>query len=56
MAFLDLEMRWKVEAGDMEVLVGSSSNDIKLKDSFRIVSDLYTDGKNRGFYADAVIC
>jgi len=33
------------------VLIGSSSIDIRLKDSFRVASDLYIDGKNRKFYA-----
>lgn len=51
LAFLDRRMRWKVEAGDMDVLVGSSSADIRLQDSFRITSDHYCDGKTRGFYA-----
>lgn len=51
LAFLDKDMKWKIEAGDIDVLIGSSSNDIRLKDSFRIASDLYIDGRNRKFYA-----
>ena len=51
LAFLDGEMRWKVEGGSMDVLVGSSSEDIRLTDSFLITGDAYIDGKNRGFYA-----
>lgn len=47
MAFLDRDMKWKIEAGDIDVLIGSSSNDIKLSDSFRIKSDLFIDGKSR---------
>lgn len=50
MAFLDQDMKWKIEAGDIDVLIGSSSNDIKLRDSFSITSDLYIHGKNRKFY------
>ncbi|AIQ70324.1 glycoside hydrolase family 3 N-terminal domain-containing protein [Paenibacillus graminis] len=50
-ALLDRNMQWKIEAGDIDVLIGSSSNDIKLTDSFRVTSDLYIDGKNRQFYA-----
>lgn len=49
-AFLDKDMKWKIEAGDIDVKIGSSSNDIRLKDSFRIKSNLYIDGKNREFY------
>jgi len=33
---LDINMNWTVEPGDFEVLIGSSSEDIKLKDSFKI--------------------
>ncbi|MEH7096478.1 glycoside hydrolase family 3 N-terminal domain-containing protein [Neobacillus vireti] len=51
MAFLDRDMKWKIEAGDIDVLIGCSSIDIRLKDSFRVASDLYIDGKNRKFYA-----
>jgi len=51
MAFLDRDMKWKIESGDLDVLIGSSSNDIRLKDSFRITSDLYIDGQYRKFYA-----
>lgn len=49
-AFLDKDMKWKIEVGDIDVKIGSSSNDIRLKDSFRIKSNLYIDGKNREFY------
>lgn len=51
MALLDQDMKWKIEAGDIDVQIGSSSNDIRLMDSFRITSDLYIEGKNRKFYA-----
>jgi beta-glucosidase len=52
MAFLDRDMKWKIEAGDIDVQIGSSSNDIRLKGSFSVTSDLYIDGKNRKFYAN----
>jgi beta-glucosidase len=54
-AFLDADMRWKIEAGEMEVLAGAASNDIRAKGSFRICSSINIDGKTRGFYADAAI-
>lgn len=51
LAFLDKDMKWKVEAGEVEVLVGSSSNDIRLKDCIEICKDSYIDGSNREFFA-----
>lgn len=50
-AFLDRDMRWKVEKGEIEVQVGSSSEDIRLKDTFTIMKDAWIEGKERGFYA-----
>ncbi|HAL73782.1 MAG TPA: beta-glucosidase [Clostridiales bacterium] len=51
LAFLDEKMRWKVEAGDIDVRVGSSADDIRLTGSFRIMNDGYIDGRTREFYA-----
>ena len=51
MAFLDEDMRWKIEKGVFEVQVGSSSEDIRLKDSFAVTEDAWPEGKNRAFYA-----
>lgn len=50
-AFLDRELKWKIEKGEINVRVGSSSNDIRLEDSFYIKENEWIDGKNRGFYA-----
>lgn len=55
LAFLDRDMRWKIEAGENDVFVGSSSMDIRLHDSFTITEDAYIDPKNREFYATASI-
>ncbi len=52
LAFLDKNMKWIVEKGDMDVGVGSSSNNIRLKGKFRIADTDFIDEKNRGFYAD----
>jgi beta-glucosidase len=50
-AFLDINMRWVVEAGEMAVEVGASSEDIRLEDKFEIEDSIFIDGKNRGFFA-----
>ena len=50
MAFLDEDMRWKIEKGEFEVQVGSSSEDIRLKDSFRVTEDGWLEGRDRVFY------
>lgn len=55
LAFWDKTGKWKVEAGEMDVMIGSSSEDIRLEDSFRITDNAWIDGKNRGFYAHAAV-
>lgn len=50
-AFLDDNMKWKIEAGKMTVEAGNASNHLPLKDSFTILSDAFIDGKKRGFFA-----
>ena len=47
LAFLDRDMRWKIEKGDVEVQIGSSSEDIRLVGSFCIRNDAWIDGKER---------
>lgn len=51
MAFLDEDMRWKIEKGEFEVQVGSSSEDIRLRDSFTVTEDGWLRGRDRAFYA-----
>lgn len=55
MAFLDTDMRWKIEKGSFSVEVGSSSEDIRLKDTYQVIEDGWLEGKNRGFYAQATV-
>ncbi|MDR3173867.1 MAG: glycoside hydrolase family 3 C-terminal domain-containing protein [Treponema sp.] len=52
-AFLNEDMKWMVEAGDMTVLVGASSEDIRLTGSFHIENSAEIEGPRRGFYAQA---
>jgi beta-glucosidase len=51
LAFLDADMRWRVEAGEVDVMVGASSQDLRLTDTVSIGSDALVDGATRGFYA-----
>lgn len=50
LAFLDQNMKWKIEKGEIEVQVGKSSQDIQLTESFVILKDGWIEGKNRAFY------
>lgn len=54
-SFLDRDMKWKVESGEMKLMVGSSSEDIAQEAMFNITSDAYFEGATRGFVADAQI-
>lgn len=55
MAFLDREMRWKIEKGLYTVEVGSSSQDIHLAGEYHVKNDAWIEGKNRAFYAKSYI-
>ena len=50
LAFLDLDMKWKVEAGKMQLLAGPSSNELPLCVNFSIMSDSFVNGASRGFF------
>ena len=50
LAFLDLDMKWKVEAGKMQLLAGPSSNELPLCADFAITADTYVNGTDRGFF------
>lgn len=52
-AFLDRDMRWKIEKGMIGVEVGSSSEDIRLYGGYRITDDAWIRGRDRAFYAKA---
>ncbi|MDO4284768.1 MAG: glycoside hydrolase family 3 N-terminal domain-containing protein [Eubacteriales bacterium] len=51
-AFLDKDMRWKVEKGEFALEIGSSSEDCRLRGTFRITGDEWINGAQRAFYAD----
>jgi len=51
LAFLDTDMQWRIEAGEVDIMVGASSDDLRLTETVSIVSDALVDGKTRSFYA-----
>ncbi len=52
LAFLDKNMRWKIEKGEFAVRIGASSEDIRLEGAFRMTEDAWIDGKTRSMMAD----
>ncbi len=54
-AFLNHDMEWKVEKGEFEIQVGSSSEDIREKGSVYVTDSMIVDGRTRGMYADAEV-
>ncbi len=54
-AFLGRDMRWRIEKGDIRLMVGASSEDIHLSTTLRITDTIPIDGKTRSFFADATI-
>jgi beta-glucosidase len=51
MAFLDKDMRWKIEKGDFAVRIGTSSADVRVSDTVRVTEDAWIDGRKRAMCA-----
>lgn len=51
LCFLDRKMEWMVEPGTMSVMIGSSSKDIQLEDTFEIIGNSMVVGGDREFFA-----
>lgn len=54
MAFLDADMRWKIEKGDFIVQAASSSEDVRLEDRLYVKENAFIEGAVRSFYAKAI--
>jgi beta-glucosidase len=50
LAFLDSDMKWKIEAGEMELRIGASCMDTRLRGRISIVADKFIDQRKRDFY------
>lgn len=55
MAFLDADMRWKIEKGDFIVQAAASSEDVRLEDRLHVKENAFIDGAMRSFYAKAEV-
>ena len=53
LAFLNREMQFVVEPGKVDVIIGSSSEDIRLRDEFDIIGDLVSLRSRRSFTSTA---
>ncbi len=51
MAFLDEDMQWKIEKGEIKLRIGSSSEDIRLESSFSVTEDAFIKSRDRVFVA-----
>ena len=51
LAFLDKDMRWKIERGAFDLRVGASSEDCRLSGCFAVTEDTWIDGKTRAMCA-----
>ncbi len=54
-AFLDADMKWIVEKGTVELLVGASCNDIREEFTLTIKNSEWIDERTRGFYAETQV-
>ena len=44
-------MRWKIEKGQFDVMLGKSSDEICFSKTVQVTEDAWIDGKRRAFYA-----
>ena len=49
LAFVDSQQHWVVEPGEIKLMIGSSSADLRLQGSFNIAGDITDVGANRAY-------
>jgi beta-glucosidase len=54
-AFLDEDRYWRVEAGEIQLSVGTSSEEISLTSSVCIPQTMLVDGRTRAFWAESMV-
>lgn len=55
LAFLDGDMKWKIEKGAFDFRIGASSEDRRLSGSFTVTRDAWIDGKKRAMTAQTEV-
>lgn len=55
LAFLDGDMRWKIEKGRFTLRVGGSSEDVRAEAAFEVTENAWIDGKTRAMYAETEV-
>jgi beta-glucosidase len=55
LAFLNRKMQWMVEAGDVDIFIGTSSNDKAVQGSFTVSNSKVLQNSSREYFSEAVI-
>ena len=55
LAFLDKDMRWKIEKGDFDFRIGASSEDLRGACSVTVTENAWIDGKARSLCSGAEV-
>jgi len=55
LAFYDSKMRLFVEAGEFEIMIGSSSEDIKLRGTVQLTENVRASKKQKKFFSTVKI-
>ena len=56
MAFLDADMKWKIEKGSFTLQAAASSEDVRIEEMLSVTADSFIDGAFRPFYAETRVC
>lgn len=55
LAFLDQDMKWKIEHGEILVEVAASSEEVRLSSSFQVNGNRWIEGGTREFWSEAIM-